>query len=303
MNSSKTATLWVFFITFIWGAEFVLIHNAIELLEPHSFNAVRFGVASVFIALCTVPWKKWKGFNKGLLLNGCFLGLLLYLGFTFQTLGLLYTTVSNCGFITSLSVVLVPLISLVLLKEPLRVFTGVGVSVAAGGLYLLTAAGDVPFNEGDLLTLIGAVGFALHLIYTEKLARQHEALKLTLIQLGTVSMLSFCTALAFEDVNGLLDIQVMGNPTVLSAILITAILGTGLAVIVQTLAQSYLTATRVALIFTMEPVFATLTAFLVLNERLPAAAGIGALMIINGIIISEMPVGAQIKMFSAKGKS
>ncbi|MDX2444790.1 MAG: DMT family transporter [Bacteroidales bacterium] len=295
MNVSKVAALGVFLITFIWGIEFVLIHNAIEFLDPHSFNAVRFGIAALFIALCTVVKKKFKGFNKDIILNGCFLGLLLYLGFTFQTMGLLYTTVSNCGFITSLSVILVPLIALILLKEPFQLLTGVGIGGAATGLYLLTASGETPFNYGDLLTLIGAIGFALHIIYTGKLGRKHEILKLTLIQLSTVSILSLGSVLAFEGVNGLPHLSVMGKPIVMVAILIAAILGTGIALMIQTFAQSHLTSTRVALIFTMEPVFAALTAFLVLNESLSDVAGLGALMIIGGIIISEIPTGKQKK--------
>ncbi len=302
MSKSKSATLGVLFVSFIWGVEFVLIHNAIALLEPHSFNAVRFGIASLFVGLCMGYWKIRGGFNWRMLRHGCLLGLLLYLGFTFQTFGLLYTSVSNCGFITSLNVMLVPIIALFLLGERLRLLTVFGVGVAAAGLYFLTAAGDAPFNFGDLLTLICALMFALHIVYTGKYGREHGALALTLVQLLTVSVLSLGSALVSEDWQRLLDPGVVGNPDVLFAILVASILGTGLAVMIQTLAQGHLSSTRVALIYSLEPIFAALTAFLILNEQLPAAAGLGAAMILAGILLAELPTLRTKEMLPAEGE-
>ena len=302
MSKSTSATLGILFVAFIWGVEFVLIHNAIKILEPHSFNAIRFGVASLFIGLCALVWKTRGGFNWRMVSHGCLLGLLLYLGFSLQTFGLLYTSVSNCAFITSLNVVLVPVVAIFLQGERPRLFTVIGVSVAAAGLYFLTAEGATPFNIGDLLTLICAVMFALHIVYTGKYSRQHHALPLILVQLLAVSVFSFTSALVFEDWQRLLEIKIIGDPNVLLAILIASILGTGLAIMVQTLAQGHLGSTRVAMIFTLEPVFAAMTAFLVLNEQLPAAAGFGAGMILTGIVLAEWKPMEDKKAVSTVGK-
>lgn len=298
MSKSNLATLGILFVTIVWGVEFVLIHNAIEKLEPHSFNAVRFGTASLFICLCMFVWKKQGGFNWRLVKHGCFLGLLLCLAFSLQTFGLLYTSVSNCAFITSLCVVLVPVAAMLLMGDRPRILTLVGVGVAAAGLYLLTAAGAAPINIGDALTLICAVMFALHIVYTGKYSRQHAPLPLIFIQLLTVSVLSLGSALIFEDWQRLLDTTVIGNPNVLVAILVASILGTGLAIMIQTLAQGHLGSTRVALIFSLEPVFATLTAFLVLNDELPAAAGLGAGMILGGIVLAELKTSGSKEVLS-----
>ena len=289
MSTSQSATLGVFFVAFIWGVEFVLIHNAIAILEPHSFNFVRFGVASLSIWLCMLYRKRPTRLNRTMVMHGCSLGVLLYLGFTLQTFGLLYTTVSNCAFITSLSVVLVPIIAFFLLGDHLRWPTIIGVGVATIGLYFLTAAGNVPFNLGDSLTLIGATMFALHIVYTAKYSRKHEVLHLTLLQLATVSVLSFGSALVTEDWQQLLNTSIILDTNVLSAMFVASILGTSLAIFIQTLAQTHLSSTRVALIFSLEPVFASCAAFLVLHEQLPAAAGFGAAMILAGIVFAELP--------------
>ncbi|MCP4338534.1 MAG: DMT family transporter [Desulfobulbaceae bacterium] len=303
MSTTKAATLGVLFVSFIWGVEFVLVHNAIAILEPHSFNVLRFGVAGLSIGLCMCLRKKGMKFNRPMVKHGCSLGLLLYLGFTFQTFGLLHTTVSNCAFITSLSVVLVPIIALFLLGDRLRLPTLIGVSVAAVGLFFLTAAGSTPFNLGDCLTLIGAVMFALHIVYTSKYSIKHEVLHLTLLQLATVSALSLGSALIAEDWQQLLDIRIILDPNILTAILIASILGTSLAIFIQTQAQSHLSSTRVALIFSLEPVFASFTAFLVLNEQLTAAAVLGATMILAGIVLAELPWTTAKTLLLAAGKA
>jgi len=289
MSKTQSATISILFVCFIWGVEFVLVHNAIAVLEPHSFNFFRFGIASLFIGICMGFGGLRPGLNLRLIKRGCFLGVLLYFGFTFETFGLLYTTVSNCAFISSLSVVLVPIVAFFVLGDQLRRTTIVGVSIATAGLYFLTIAGDLPLNLGDFLPLVGAGMFALHIVYNGKYSRGFDVLWLTLVQLTVVSMLSLGSALVTEDCHQLVNMAVLGNPTVLFAILISSILGTGLAIMVQTMAQTLLNPTRVALVFTLEPVFASLTAFLVLKEQLPAAAGLGAVMVLAGILMAELP--------------
>ncbi len=302
MSKSTLATLGILFITFIWGIEYVPIHNAIAILEPHSFNAVRFGLASLFVLIGVIFWNKWNAFNWQLVLHSCLLGVLLWLGFTLQTFGLLYTSVSNCAFITSLNVVLVPVAAFLLLGERPRILTMVGVCVAAVGLYILTSAGATPFNFGDLITLFCAVMFALHLVYTGKYCRQHDALPLILVQFLTVSLLCLTSAMIFEDWQRLLDAKVVGDANVLLAFFIASILGTGVAILIQTLAQEHLSSIRVALIISLEPLFAALTAFVFLNEQLPAAAGVGAAMILAGIILAEIKTMKEKEMLPTVGK-
>lgn len=299
-STTTNATIGVLFISLIWGVEFVLIHNAIQVLEPHSFNVLRFGLAALTMAVylggkSLLPAAKATtqppaaSLNRMLILRGAILGLLLYLGFTLQTFGILYTSVSNCSFITSLNTTMVPVLAFLLLKDRLHWLTMGGVTIATLGLYFLTSGGDAPFNLGDGLTFLCAIMFALHIIFTGKHSRHHAALPLTVVQLSTVAILSLVSALIFEDWRQMLNFNLLLEPTLLFAIVFVAFLGTAVAIVVQTKAQSYLSATRVALIFALEPVFAAVAAYLVLGETLPAAAGFGAVMILCGVILAQLP--------------
>lgn len=300
MKTTHIATIGVLFVSLIWGVEFVLIHNAIQILEPHSFNLLRFGLAALvmsfylgarfFFKTTKAPAQQHTNSdNSMLLLRGSILGTLLYLGFTLQTFAMLYTSVSNCGFITSLHTTMVPVLAFLVLKDRPHWLTLSGVTIATLGLYFLTSGGDAPFNRGDGLTFLCAIMFALHIIYTGKHSRNHGTLSLTVIQLSTVTILSLCSALLFEDWRQLLEFNKLIEPTLLFAILFVAFLGTAIAIIFQTKAQGYLSATRVALIFALEPVFAAFSAYLVLGETLPAAAGFGAAMILCGVILAQIP--------------
>lgn len=299
-STTTNATIGVIFICLIWGVEFVLIHNAIQFLEPHSFNALRFGLAALALALylggkTLLPSAKATtqppaaSLNRMLIFRGAILGLILYLAFTLQTFGLMYTSVSNSGFITSLNITLVPVFAFVLLKDRPHWLTIGGVTIATLGLYFLTSGGDAPFNLGDGLTFLCAIMFALHIIFTGKHSRNHATLPLTVVQLSTVTFLSLFSAIIFEDWRQMLNINLLREPTLLFAIVFVAFLGTAVAIIVQTKAQSYLSATRVALIFALEPLFAAVSAYLVLGETLPAAAGFGAVMILCGVILAQLP--------------
>ena len=154
----KTADFTLLFIAFIWGATFVMVQNALSFLEAHSFNAVRFLIA--FLILLIVYFLFFKKdsnvWSKTLLTSGCKIGIWLFLGYAFQTLGLAMetTTPAKAGFITGLSVVMVPLLSMILLKLRLTLQAIIGVVAATIGLYLLTMVDSSSFQLGDLADLI-----------------------------------------------------------------------------------------------------------------------------------------------------
>jgi drug/metabolite transporter (DMT)-like permease len=179
-------------VAFVWGTTFVLVQNAIAFLEPFSFNGVRFFMAAFLLGgwLVIFEREQLKKINKKLLISGIIMGLFLFIGYAFQTIGLLHTTSSKAGFITGLSVVMVPVFSFMLLKIKPGFNAIIGVSIATAGLYLLTMTDKVSLNIGDAYVLICAVGFALHIIFTGKYSSKYPALLLTVIQVGTVALLS-----------------------------------------------------------------------------------------------------------------
>ena len=183
-----------------------------------------------------------------------------------------------------------PLFSVILLKLRLTLYAIIGVISATIGLYLMTIVDSSSFQLGDLLILLCAFSFAMQIIMTAKYARDLKALPLTIIQLGTVSLLSFLSAVIFnEDISLIIDPSILLQTDVWMAILVTSVFATAFAFLGQTYLQAYISPTRVALIFATEPVFAALTSYFWIGEKLTAASISGCILILFGMIIAELP--------------
>jgi drug/metabolite transporter (DMT)-like permease len=291
MRKPILADISLLFVTFIWGTTFVLVQNAISLLEPFSFNGIRFLTAAVMLLLWQFLFerKQFALLNLKLLASGVFIGFWLFLGYATQTIGLLYTTTSKAGFITGLSVIFVPLFSMFLLKQFPSRNAVVGVSIATIGLFLLTMTDVSSLNSGDGLVFICAISFALQIIFTGKFSSKYPTLLLTVIQISTVAVLSILSAFIFEDWKKSFNPEILLSQDVIVALIITSVLATALAFLIQTNFQKYTTATRVALIFAMEPVFAAIAGFYWADERLSVSALFGCLLIFAGMIFAELP--------------
>ncbi|RDU36411.1 EamA/RhaT family transporter [Neobacillus piezotolerans] len=293
MNRSRhiLADSVLLFVTFIWGITFVMIQNAISSLEPFSFNGVRFLTAALLLAiwLLLADRKQLSLVTPRLILSGAFLGLFLFVGYASQTAGLLYTTSSKAGFITGLSVVLVPLFSFLLMKQQPGRNAVIGVLVATVGLFLLTMTGVSPLNKGDGLVFICAIGFALHILFTGKYSSLYPSLLLTIVQIATVGILSSVSALFFENWQKAFQPEIIFSSEVLIALLVTSLFATAIAFLAQTAFQKHTSATRVALIFAMEPVFAAGAGYFWAGDILTISALAGCLFIFLGMVISELP--------------
>ncbi|MCM3243512.1 MULTISPECIES: DMT family transporter [Cytobacillus] len=289
-------------VAFVWGTTFVLVQNAIAFLEPFSFNGVRFFMAAFLLGgwLVIFEREQLKKINKKLLISGIIMGLFLFIGYAFQTIGLLHTTSSKAGFITGLSVVMVPVFSFMLLKIKPGFNAIIGVSIATAGLYLLTMTDKVSLNIGDAYVLICAVGFALHIIFTGKYSSKYPALLLTVIQVGTVALLSGIFAFFTENWQQAFETGVLFKTNVVTALIVTSLFATALAFFAQTAFQKFTTPTRVALIFAMEPVFAAAAGFMWANERLSFSALTGCLLIFAGMVFAEIPAKKTLSIFRRK---
>jgi drug/metabolite transporter (DMT)-like permease len=291
MRKPIFADISLLFVTFIWGTTFVLVQNAISLLDPFSFNGIRFLAAAVMLLLWLFLFerKQIALLNLKMLASGLFIGFWLFLGYATQTIGLLYTTTSKAGFITGLSVIFVPLFSMFLLKQFPSRNAVIGVSIATVGLFLLTMTDVSSLNIGDGLVFICAISFALQIIFTGKFSNKYPTLLLTVIQISTVAVLSILSAFIFEDWRKSFNVEILLSKDVIVALMITSVLATALAFLIQTNFQKYTTATRVALIFAMEPVFAAIAGYYWADERLSVSALFGCLLIFAGMIFAELP--------------
>jgi drug/metabolite transporter (DMT)-like permease len=285
------ADLILLFVAFIWGTTFVLVENAIAFLPPFLFNSIRFTFAalSLFIVLFFFYRRLLQAIDWKLIGAGVILGIWLFSGYLFQTVGLLYTTSSKAGFITGLSVVLVPLFAYFLLKQSVSRNALLGIIVALFGLYLLTFGDIHGMNIGDLLVLFCAISFALQIVLTGKYAPHYPTLVLAFIQISTVAVLSSIGALFKGEWNILIQRPaILLEPVIILAMLVCAILATAFAYMAQTELQKFTTPTRVALIFATEPVFAALTDIWWNGRWLSFTGVIGCLLILGGMILSEL---------------
>ena len=296
ITSPRFAFYLLLFVSFIWGAEFVLIDLTIAQLPTHTFNTLRFGLAALALLPVYYFSKERHQLKPMLALLGCglLLGFLLFVGFYGQTEGMRYTSVSNAGFITGMNVPLVSLLGFILFKNRTRWTAWVGIVTATLGLYLLTMGDEFTFNKGDLLVLICAFSFALHIIFTGRFVKNLPVLTLCIIQFFAVAAFSLLSALLSGEPLFYLvgqealswDQQVF-KPIIIFSILVAGLLGTALAYWGQSACQKILAPHKVALIFSSEPIFAHGAAWLFLDEYLGALGVVGAVFIILGMVISE----------------
>lgn len=288
-RKSLVADLILLLVTFFWGATFVLVKEAIDTMPPFTFLGVRFAIAAVLIFLILLVFKRDQlTMDKGLLKSGAVLGFWLFAGYAFQTFGLQYTTASKAGFITGLSIVLVPLFSVWLLRLKPKRATIAGVAAATIGLGFLSLDRVEAANIGDFLVFLCALSYAMHIIMMGKYAPRHHALPLAMYQIAAVSVFNTLGALLFEPWQQSFTKEVLLNPTVDLALIVCAVFATVFAYVAQTQFQKFTTPSRTALIFSMEPVFAALTAYLWAGERLTVQAVAGCLLILAGMLIAEL---------------
>jgi len=280
MNNVK-AEIYLLGIVIIWGSTFAIIKDILKQIMPFTFLSYRFFLATLVLGI--LFWKRIKYVDKTILGKGSLIGIFLFLGYTFQTLGLKYTTATKAGFITGLSVVLVPLFSFFFIKEKIRRNSAVGVILAFIGLWFLNYNKSFSFNFGDLLVLMCAVSFALHIILVGLYTRRLDYILLVIIQLFTVFILSVIFSLFLESP----AVHLYYSYKVWWAIILTAVFATALAFYMQNRFQQYSTATKTAIIFSGEPIFAAIFAYLLLGEKVGLITWVGGLLIFLGMIISQ----------------
>lgn len=263
----------------IWGTTFVVVKNALADIGPFLFLGIRFILA--FLVLAALSFKDIIKIRRSTLGAGALLGLFLFIGYVFQTLGLQYTTSSNCGFITGVSVVLVPIIYSLLHKKKPSLITTITIIMAAVGLYLISVpVGSFTLTYGDLLVLICAFGFAFHIIYVDRYSHQHNALAITGVQILFVGLLCISIGLIIEPIPARITFNAM------FAIIVTAVFATAMAFLLQNFLQKYSTPTRFAIVLTTEPVFAALAGYWWAGEHLTRFGLIGATLILLAMLLS-----------------
>lgn len=277
-------------VVFVWGSTFVLVKDALADVSPLLFNLMRMVLAA---ACLWILYRRHVGhIDRRALLFGAVAGLFLASGYQFQTAGLRLTTPSKSAFITGMTVIFVPLLIIVPRLRPSgthaprwNAFTGA--LLAFLGIVLLTTPAHAGFdfrfiNTGDLLTLACALGFACHVLALAHFSPRIRFEQLALLQVSFAAVFMAISLPIFERP------YVHWSERVVIALVVAAVLATAAAFTIQSWAQQFLPATHTAVLFTLEPVFAWLTSWIILGEHLGKRSGAGALLILAGICITEL---------------
>jgi drug/metabolite transporter (DMT)-like permease len=262
-------------VTAVWGVTFVQVKDAVAIYPLLPFLALRFAIASVTLA----PGAgRVKSLGRSGLGAAALAGGLLAAGYVLQTFGLQRTSVSSAGFVTGMYVVLTPLIALALFRLRVGATAWVGVALATGGLAMLAGVHGGSAG-GDLLVLGAAAVYSLQIVLMERYAPRYDAIAFTLVEM--------VVAFAGLSLAAIPTAAVPHGWTVWGALLVTGIFASALGFLVQTWAQRQTSATRTALVFTLEPVWAAIFGYTLAGDRLGALGWGGCAVIMAGIVLAE----------------
>ena len=283
------------FVTLIWGATFFIIKVALQNVSPILFVTIRFSFATILLLPFMI--KVIKNMSKEVIIGGVLLGLMYFLGFATQTVGLKYTTATKSGFITGSFIIFTPIFQLLFEKKKPSGKNLLGVLFVILGLIFLSSKGssilDIfdeigsGFNIGDFFTLLCAIFYAMYLVYLDIISKKQNYLPLVFLQISVTAVCGLIFTF-FLSITNYEPIKFTFNNNVLFAFLYTAILATILTTTLQTKYQKIVTPTKAGIIFSFEPIFAALFAYLVINERISHFGFLGGILIFTGLLVTEL---------------
>jgi drug/metabolite transporter (DMT)-like permease len=277
-------------VTAVWGVTFVQVKDAVELYPLFAFLAVRYAIATGVLGL--VGARRVRRLGRSGFFAGGVLGALLGLGIGLQTAGLERTTVSSTGFITGLYVVLTPIFGLALFQTRVGREVWLGVALAVAGLAMLSGV-HVGSTAGDLLVLASTAAQALQIVRVERYATRYDAIALTFVEMAAC----FGSFLAIALARG--ELEMPRGWTVWGALLVTGIFASALAYLIQTWAQQRLSAARIAIVFSLETVFAGLFGYWLSGDRLGWLGWGGCAVILAGILAAEPAAASTLRRLVA----
>lgn len=278
----------------IWGTAFVAQSMGNELVGPFTFNGSRYVVGALVLIPIIFLFRnseenidKKNEFGqeeivKNTILGGIFCGIALTLGSSLQQVGLLYTTVGKAGFGTSLYIILVPFVGVLLGKKiPGRIW--IAAVIAIIGFYLMCMSESLSINKGDLLVLIGAIAWSIHIHTVDYFAPKANCVMMSSIQFGVSAIICFTIAVFTENIS-LASIVSCAFP-----ILYAGIMSCGVAYTLQIIGQTKVEPALACLIMSLESVVSALAGWVILGQSMIAIEIFGAMLVFIGVIIAQLP--------------
>lgn len=278
MNRQLRANFFVGLVALFWGSTYFLTKIGIGLLEPFNLTTLRFGTA--FLVTAVFFHKRILNSDKVTLKYSVILGILAFISVLTMTIGVKYTSASNAGFLISLSVVMIPVISVIFLKKKIKFRLLVSVILASMGIVFLTLNEQLTINKGDLLCIICALAFALQVLVMEQIPKNADSVAIGALQMGIIAIMNGLISFTTESFKFPHDMKLWG------VIIILGIFCTAVCYIMQIYALKYTSAIQAGIILSLEPVFSAFFAFVFLDELLSVKGYIGAVLLFISVILA-----------------
>lgn len=288
MNSKITtffASFGLLLTAAIWGFAFVVVKDSLDYIGSIYMVAIRFSIATIGLTL--IFWKKLRKTDKKHLLMGGITGLFLFLAYLVQTIGCFYTTAGKNAFLTTVYVILIPLISWPLYKKRPHFSVFIAAILSLTGIALLALDNNDlgKINKGDLLTLLCGLFFALHILWTEKCNKEGcDTIIITLLQFAFAAFLGWIFAPLIE---GTLSLELLKTPRIISSMLYLGLFSSMICFSLQNIGLKYIQSSTASLFLSFESVFGVLFSTIFLHEQITLKMGIGCLLIFCAIVIAE----------------
>lgn len=278
MNKQLQANFLIVLVALFWGSTYFLTKMAVAELEPFNLTALRFGTAFVITALCF--FKRIRKADRTVIKYSIILGVLAVIAVLSMTFGVQYTTASNAGFLISLSVVMIPLISVVVLKKKIKAKLLLSVVLATVGIVCLTLNEQLTINKGDILCILCAASFAVQVLIMERIPKSADSVAIGALQLGITAVVNFILSFFLENFTVPSDLKVWG------VIVILGVFCTAFCYIIQIYALKNTSAIQAGIILSLEPVFSAIFAYIFLGELLSKQGYIGAILLFISVILA-----------------
>jgi drug/metabolite transporter (DMT)-like permease len=287
-SSTSKSNILLLLAAMLWGFAFVAQRAGMEHVGPFIFNGVRFALGGIsLLPLILVNRKRRSGNDlpsasrKIFTLGGGLAGLALFIAASFQQIGIIYTTAGKAGFITGLYVIIVPILGL-LGRQRTDVGTWMGAVIAATGLYFLSVTENFTISPGDLLVLISAFFWAVHVHIIGWFSARTDPIKLAFFQFLACSALSLAAAFSTETIS----VQALSRAII--PILYGGLVSVGIAFTLQVVGQRHAHPAPAAIILSLETVFAVIGGWLILSENLSPRDGVGCALMLAGMFLSQI---------------
>ncbi|MCR4658015.1 MAG: DMT family transporter [Lachnospiraceae bacterium] len=272
-------------IAIVWGVAFVIVKNSLDYIPPVYLLALRFTIAGGLLFLFTIR-RTFEAIrnNREILIHGLIIGVILYLSYLAQTIGLVYTTAGKNAFLTAVYVVMVPFVHWIRVKKRPEKLCFIAAFIAIAGIGLITLDGDMTVNRGDLLTLLCGVLFSLQIEYIGKYSRIEDPIVISMLMMATAAVVSWITAPFFDGPVS----NIVFNRESVGGLLYLAVLSTMVCFVIQSVCQRYVKSSVAAIIMSAEAVFGAVSSAVILGERMSAKVIAGCVLLFAAIILAQL---------------